>query len=116
MARGPLLSAGLKYKRMLTCAVCQRAFYRPPSEIRNERPMCSLACAGKRQAERQKGQTPTIAMRAAQRARDARLQEALKFYFGPLTQREVEIFRYAWRVAYQRGWNKQRAGRRRVAA
>jgi hypothetical protein len=69
---------------LLICPVCEKAFRRYGGHIRTTSPTCS-----------------------------DRVQTQVQVYFGRLSERELAIFRHAWKVAYQRG---RVSGRRKQAA
>ena len=101
---------------ILTCPVCHRRFNRAPSGIRTESPACSFRCGRKQQGKYRKGKAPLAALAGMKRTHEARMQAVMKFHFGTLSARELDLFRHVWKLAYQRGywkaWNGRRAGRR----
>jgi endogenous inhibitor of DNA gyrase (YacG/DUF329 family) len=92
---------------LLICPVCEKAFRRYGGHIRTTSPTCSNRCRGLLRG------APRAAWAAWKQKADDRVQTQVQVYFGRLSERELAIFRHAWKVAYQRG---RVSGRRKQAA
>lgn len=89
-----------------TCPICQCQFT-PMRRARGVQTQhCGLRCSRKAQALALKGKTPTKAVLAVKAKRDQELRAALRGTFDELSVRDIELFRFAYRTAYNRGYLK----------
>ncbi len=82
------------------CLGCKRPFFpaRPHSKTHGRK------CASKWLSEQRKGKlSPALAPHIS--AKTATTRAALRAEFGELSVREIAVFKWAWKRAYQRGYN-----------
>lgn len=95
-------------RRMLSliCPVCQKPFTRAANQIHTDHPLCSQSCAGKYRGvpewQRKK------ATEASRVTYAKRRQQALGYYFGPMSDRDWDIFRKGYAAGYERARRKTR--------
>lgn len=85
-----------------TCGVCRQPFR--PTDYR--RKLCSVKCRNAYNGIRSKGKTPVEAIEASKRLRDQSTREDVRKQFGELSVREIELFKWTYKLAWQRGYNK----------
>lgn len=85
---------------MTNCTRCGKAF--KPTYV--GRKFCGRRCANRTRSEQLRGRLhPAIAAHIAKRNADVR--DMLRAEFGELSIREIALFKWAWKRAYQRGYN-----------
>lgn len=98
-----------------TCVVCTQ----PYTPRYQEQETCGGRCARVHGGRQHKGQLPPQFAKKIQARREARreaIRQTLGARFGELSAREIEIFTFVYRIAYDRGYAKGLAHQRRKAA
>ena len=93
-----------------TCAVCRKDF----RTLEGRRKLCSMTCRNVFNGIRSRGRVPVQAIAAAKRRMDVIQRERLRELFGELSVREIAVFKWAWRRAYNRGYVAGRSESRKL--
>lgn len=90
--------------RVIVCAYCHDpAHVKYPSEVLRRR-YCSRGCAVRHRRSSMLGKVPEAAVVARRTHADARAQGKAADAFGPLTEREVSIWRHGQASGYGTGY------------
>jgi hypothetical protein len=94
-----------KELRVIVCAFCHNTKnVRYPGEVQKRR-YCSRGCAVRHRKANMRGHAPLAAVAARRSQADARAQEHAAEAFGPLTAREVAIWRHGQASGYGTGYH-----------
>lgn len=98
----------------MTCLECGTVFQPGKTSQGRERRFCRTTCSRIYHGKHFDIRKRVEARKAA--CADA-IREKLRAEFGPLSARDIALYRWVWRVAYNRGYGTgQRNPRRAVAA
>ena len=90
---------GWRSKTLRACEVCATEYY--PSRPKDQR-FCSLSCAQKARHASRDGNPMTAAIATRKRQHNEWVRAMLTVQFGTISERELELFRFAYSQGYNR--------------